>query len=198
MASSPTHSTERWRTLPRMPVTMPIGSSRARSTGPCSMCSSSQAWTSFGSSRGLPASTRRHRRRRRACSRAATRRCRWRAWRDRPPTFTEQRVGAHIGPAESRAFLAPQGISLESPTRFEAFLAETRENRQPAITPAAPSKLPPRGTESRCEPQARKGSSGSEPSSVMIRLAPASRSVARPSACACPSTRSSAALSLAP
>ena len=69
---------------------------------------------------------------------------------------------------------------------------------KPATTPAAPSKLPPCGTESRWEPHARNGNSGSEPSRVTTRLAPASRSVRRPSARALTSMISSAVLSPSP
>ena len=38
---------------------------------------------------------------------------------------------------------------------------------RPAITPAAPSKLPPLGTESTCEPISQAGAFGSRPGSVM-------------------------------
>ena len=94
----------------------------------------------------------------------------------------EQRARPDIGLAEPGAFLAAQAVELQGPARLEsARVSSEASTASPATTPAPPSKLPPCGTESRCDPQARNGRSGSVPASVTTRLAPASRSVASPS-----------------
>jgi hypothetical protein len=107
----------------------------------------------------------------------------------------EQRARAHIGLAETGAFLAAQAKKLQRPARPEAAYLEAGKHDQTGDDAGAAVEIAALrdGIEMRAAGQ--KGNPGSEPSSVTTRLAPASRSVRRPSARALASMMSSAALS---
>jgi len=179
-----------------MASTTPTGMPACSSTGPCSMCSSTKALSSAGRRAHSPRRSRSSPSAARACAsvtppwscsvRQASRRA-------RPAMALLPRV-----PTEKRADSSPRKQITSSGCRRGPAPRRRRTAARPPTTPTTPSKFPPSGTVSRCEPVATAGASRASPSSRPTRLPKGSRRTASPASRMRPATYVTAADSASP
>ena len=179
--------------MPAIELTMPSGAPAAASVGPCSMCSSTKhagagsSQPARGSSpspsdanasaREMPSASRRSPSSSSSCPQTAR----------LPNTPRPKR-----GPSSRRKAMTtrPRRGAPSAPIASAASSALS--------TPRAPSKRPPSGGVSRCEPLQTSGRSGSLPGSLPTRLPAGSRVTSRPASRIQPATSSWARSSPAP